>query len=73
MGQSSPANDVNMKDLGNLINSKTMTPKVFHGRADESYKGWAKKVRAHCNANRLDSKDSCCGLSTRKSPSTSAT
>ena len=51
-GQQQRDHDVSMKDMGNLINTKSMSPKVFHGKAEESYKTWAKKVRAFCNANR---------------------
>ena len=41
-----------MKPLAGLINAKSMSPKVFHGKTEESYRTWAKKVRAFCNATR---------------------
>lgn len=46
-GQSDP-----MSGMGALVNMKTMAPKVFHGKAEESYRTWAKKTRAYCNASR---------------------
>ena len=51
-GQQQRDHDVSMMDMGNLINTKSMSPKVFHGKPEESYKTWVKKVRAFCNANR---------------------
>ena len=51
-GQQQRDREVSMKDMGNLINTKSMSPKIFHGKPEESYKTWAKKVRAYCNANR---------------------
>ena len=35
----------------NLVDVKSMAPKGFAGAANEGFKGWAKKVRAYCNAN----------------------
>ena len=46
-GQSDPRSG-----MGALVNMKTMAPKVFHGKAEESYRTWAKKTRAYCNASR---------------------
>ena len=35
-----------------LVDIKTMQPQVFSGHASESYKQWAKKVKAFCNARK---------------------
>ena len=35
-----------------LVNSKTMSPKVFGGKEAQSYRTWTKKVRAYCNASK---------------------
>ena len=40
------------KPLTSLINAKSMAPKVFGGKSEESYRTWTKKVRAFCNASR---------------------
>ena len=37
--------------LGQLLNLKTMQPKIFGGKDNESFRGWAKKVRSYCNAS----------------------
>ena len=34
------------------LDVKSMLPKVFKGSADESYKQWAKKVKAYCNSRK---------------------
>ena len=36
----------------NLINTKNMSPKVFAGKPEESFRSWAKKLRAYCNGSR---------------------
>ena len=38
------------EDKLDLVDIKTMQPQVFSGHASESYKPWAKKVKAFCNA-----------------------
>ena len=35
-----------------LVDLKTMRPKVFSGKAEESFRGWAKKVRSYCNSTK---------------------
>ena len=35
-----------------LVNLKTMTPKKYEGKPEESFKTWAKSVYAYCNAHR---------------------
>ena len=35
-----------------LVDIKTMQPKVYSGKMEESYKAWAKKVKAFCNARK---------------------
>ena len=35
-----------------LVDVKSMQPQVFSGHQSESYKQWAKKVRAFCNARK---------------------
>ena len=38
------------EDKLDLVDIKTMQPQVFSGHMSESYKQWAKKVKAFCNA-----------------------
>ena len=33
-----------------LIDTKAMSPDKFSGGRSESFKGWAKKIKAYCNA-----------------------
>ena len=40
------------RDRLDLVDIKTMTPQAFGGKAQESYKQWAKKVKAFCNAKK---------------------
>ena len=35
-----------------LIDLKSMAPKCFAGKPEESFRSWAKKVRSYCNASR---------------------
>ena len=35
-----------------LVDVKTMKPQVFSGHQNESYKQWAKKLKAFCNARK---------------------
>ena len=36
--------------LGQLVNLKTMQPKIFTGKDSDPFRSWAKKVRSYCNA-----------------------
>ena len=40
------------EDRMDLVDIKTMTPTVFKGSMNESYKQWAKKVKAFCNSRK---------------------
>ena len=40
------------KDRMDLVDVKSMAPQSFGGKREESYKQWAKKVKAYCNARR---------------------
>ena len=39
-------------EMGSLINMKTMEPKSFGGTSGESFRTWAKKIRAYVNGHR---------------------
>ena len=51
-GASNSGSGYKGEKMGQLVNLKTMQPKIFSGLANESFRGWAKKVRSYCNASK---------------------
>ena len=63
-GGGSRGNDKGMQ----LVDLKTMRPKVFSGKADESFRTWAKKVRSYCNSTKAGFKKFLKWIEVQKDP-----